>query len=167
MNWLGLIFGILIVGVIVYLMSQRKKEDLGGRQLILDGVKYGYNINQIEAKVAERLAGQLRTVVVKLWPLLAEIYGETPKVVLSSVAFDTEFEHIIKLARRNGTVRMRPQGGQGSPAVLWFSREMHNQFRAWALGFNHTYPKPDEVEQWKLGEQACAAVVRALTMPID
>lgn len=180
MNWLGLIAGILVVGFITWGWRRAKnKKDLGGRSLPMFGFTLvGYNINQMDAVKAERLAIRLEKIKNRAWPELCRIYGEKTRFGLESICFDTEFSkdathngvhfirEVIELVAGGGSGRitMRPAGGGDHPGEYWFSLELHNWYRFLTFGADKVYlsdyhPTPEEELQWDKAQDACKGAV--------
>jgi len=177
MNWLGLIFGIIIVGVIVYLWSRNKNKDLGGRTLIMFGfAKIGYNINQMDLDEADRLAIKLRKVAVRAWDALQRVYGDEAQFGIEHIIFDPEFEEtssdggriilrkVIRLLMPERMITMRPQGDDKHPPEYWFALEMHNLYRGIVYGTKKIYlddnPSDEELRLWNSAQDACKDAVR-------
>lgn len=176
MNWLGLIFGILIVGVIVYLMSTNKSKDKGGRTLMMHGfTKIGYNINDMNALEAERLATRLRDIAEKAWVAIRRVYGDQGILAIEHIIFDPKFEErrddggkviirkVIRLLMPEKMITMRPQGGGGHTGEYWFCLEMHNLYRGTVYGVGNIYPhenaSDEEMKLWRQAQRACKEIV--------
>jgi len=177
MNWLGLIFGILIVGVIVYLWSRHKNKDLGGRTLPMFGfTKIGYNINHMDAVTAERLGIKLKKIAKRAWVELERVYGDEATFGLEHIIFDPDFEEqssdggrvilrkVIRLLMPERMITMRPQGDGDHPAEYWFALEMHNLYRGIVYGTKKIYlddnPSDEELRLWNSAQDACKDAVR-------
>lgn len=176
MNWLGLIFGILIVGVIVYLMRMRKGKDLGGRTYIAYGfTKVGYNANDITLVEVERLTERLRRIAERAWVELRRVYGDEARLGIESITLDPRFEEssevgdrvvlrkVIKLVMPQAMITMRPQGGGGHSCEYWFCLEMHNLYRGLVYGVDSIYPaenaSDEEMHLWRQAQKALREII--------
>ena len=143
MNYLGLAFGILIVGVIVYLWSMSKPATGDEMPLYIEGFALiGYNHDLLTRNQARLKAEELDRIRDAVLEELQRIYEVDGDCVINTVVLDPEFYKPAEWSK----VHAR---------VLWvnptkrkhrshFAEEIHNCFRIGQFGDAHRYEPVDD-----------------------
>ena len=146
MNSLGLAFGILIVGVIVYLWSRSKPATGDEMPLYIEGFALiGYNHDLLTRNQARLKAEELDRIYDAVLEELQRIYEVEGDCVINTVVLNPEF---YKAAEWSG---IHARTLWVNPTKLkhrsHFAEELHSRFRIGLYGDAHRYEPLDGLDR--------------------
>ena len=147
MNYLGLAFGVLIVGVIVYLWSRSRPDTGEPMPLTIPGFALiGYNHDLMTREQARMKAEELKIIRDKVLPNLRRIYNrQDGNCSINKLVLDPEF---YKAAEWSGiharTLWVNPTKPKHRSH---FAEELHSRFRIDIHGDAHRYEPVDGLDR--------------------
>ena len=137
MNYLGLIFGILILGVIAYLWSRRKPKQQYGEYDIPGLCKVRWLIEDHPWFNGELIGKRLHNVKLIVWSQFEEIYGKKVNCLHGNIVLDPYYHKVAEMTdvdrTRNIIINPTLEYEKG------YASELHNLIRYTLYGFHNVY----------------------------
>ena len=157
MNWLGLAFGLAIVGVMVYLYWYRRRGHSEGGWTYFPVSGLGviiYSPTDTNRTEVARIIVDLSDALAVVWPGLEAVYGEEIDYYMDTIRLDPSLkQRPVHLHLGPVKMSLNPNGGAGKTARQLFALELHNLYRDF-IGRPYR-PEPHEMDTWDLGQQEC------------